>query len=1011
MVATPLGTVSELGTQFEVRLVAEGLRVRVREGEVALRRLGRTHTADAGVELTVTAAGVVHTAALPAFGAAWEWTQAIAPPFPLEGSSLSEFLAWVSRESGRRVAGSAMAAGEPARATVLHGSLAGLTPEESLAVVLPSCGLGFRLDDASIRIGRNRARGLAMRRCPGAAVALLLLAVAAWSAFGAARRADLPAPRYAGRPLAEALDELRSQGLDLVWSSALVRPEMRVAAEPRGGTPRAVLDEVLAPFALAVRAGPDGRLVIVAGAGEPSAGALAGTVRRADTGEPVAGAEIVLPEAGRRARSGRDGGYRIDRLPPGSYRVLARLPGFVVGEASAGEVVAGADGRVDFDLVPAPVTVDEIVVTPNRYAILGDDPAGREALGRARVEALPHLADDLFRVLPWLPGVAAGDLSAQIHVRGGEEDETLVELDGMRLYDPFHFKDFQSVFSLINAQAIGGVEFLSGGFPAQYGDRLSGVIDLTSATPGASRRTELGVSFTHLLATTEGSTRSGRAGWLVSARRGYLDLVLDLVGTAEAQLDPRYYDAFAKFETAAGARTRLAAEALASGDALHFALDTGEEQADAAYGDRYFWVSAQTAWSPRLVSSTLASVAEVDRDRRGTVTSSDVDAAVDDQRNFRALGVEQEWSLQPSARWLLRGGAEVRRLTASYDYASLAVAHDPLFPRGAAERRLELEPDGDADGAFASLRLRLSPTGPSSWAAAGTASPTPPTGRPARGPTPSGSRSPDTTLHFAWGRFAQSQGIDELQIEDGVDRYLPAQWSEHRVLGFEQDLGRGIHLAVTGYQKLLSHLRPRYENLFTPLNLLPEAEPDRVRVAPESGRAEGVEVAVRSLGAGPVSWSAAYTWSSASDRIDGRWVPRSWDQRHAVVANAEVRLGHAWRLAAGAVYHSGWPTTAVSAAVAAGPARAPALVYTVGERNAARNPYYQRLDLRAVRNLSVPRGELSLVLEVTNLLDRDNVCCVDEFIVHRRPDGSVSLERRDVGWLPRVPSFGVSWRF
>ena len=850
-----------------------------------------------------------------------------------------------------------------------------------------------------------------MRARPGATAAVVLLAAVAWSAFGGARRADLPALRYAGRPLAAALEELRSQGLDLVWSSALVQPEMRVAAEPRAGTPRAILDELLAPFALAVRAGPEGRLLIVTAAAEPSVGALAGTVHRADTGEPLAGAEVVLPEAGRRARSGRDGGYRIDRLPPGRYRVLAKLPGYVVGEVSTGEVVAGADGRVDFDLVPAPVTVDEIVVTPNRYAILGDDPAGREALGRSRVEALPHLADDLFRVLPWLAGVAAGDLSAQIHVRGGEEDETLVELDGMRLYDPFHFKDFQSVFSLINAQAIGAVEFLSGGFPAQYGDRLSGVIDLTSATPGEARRSELGVSFTHLLATTEGTTRSGRAGWLVSARRGYLDLVLDLVGTAEAQLDPRYYDVFAKFETVAGARTRLAAEALASGDALHFALDTGEEQADAAYGDRYLWLNVQTAWSPRLVSSTLASVAEVDRDRRGTVTSSDVDAAVDDRRSFRALGVEQEWTLEPSARWLLRGGAEVRRLTASYDYASHAVAHDPLFPGGVAERLLDLEPDGDADGAFASLRLRLSP----SWTVelGGRWDRQSYTADRQTSPRANAVWQPlaHTTLHFAWGRFAQSQGIDELQIEDGIDRYLPAQWSEHRVVGVEQDLGLGIHLAVTGYQKLLSDLRPRYENLFTPLNLLPEAEPDRVRVAPESGRGDGVEIALRSLGAGPVSWSAAYTRSSASDRIDGRKVPRSWDQRHAVVVNAEVRLGHAWRLAAGAVYHSGWPTTAVSAAVATGTGGGGRFVYTVGERNAARNPDYQRLDVRAVRNLAVRRGELSLVFEVTNLLDRDNVCCVDEFIVRPQPDGSVRLERRDVGWLPRVPSFGVSWRF
>ena len=105
-----------------------------------------------------TPEGEAHTAALPAYGAAWEWTQAIAPPFPLEGGSLGEFLAWVSRESGRRIAGPAVATGEAARATVLHGSLAGLTPEESLAAVLPSCGLGFRLDGATIRIAPEGGR-------------------------------------------------------------------------------------------------------------------------------------------------------------------------------------------------------------------------------------------------------------------------------------------------------------------------------------------------------------------------------------------------------------------------------------------------------------------------------------------------------------------------------------------------------------------------------------------------------------------------------------------------------------------------------------------------------------------------------------------------------------------------------------------------------------------------------------------------------------------------------------
>lgn len=150
-VATPLGAVREVGTQFEVRLLpattarsalGPALRVRVREGAVLVLAATEQLAARAGSELTVLGDGRARRAAAPAHGATWEWVQRTAPPLAIDGATLATFLEWTARETGLewRLAGAppGAAPGE----IVLHGSIAGLTPEEALAVVLP--GAGFR---------------------------------------------------------------------------------------------------------------------------------------------------------------------------------------------------------------------------------------------------------------------------------------------------------------------------------------------------------------------------------------------------------------------------------------------------------------------------------------------------------------------------------------------------------------------------------------------------------------------------------------------------------------------------------------------------------------------------------------------------------------------------------------------------------------------------------------------------------------------------------------------------
>lgn len=160
VVQTPLGTVRHLGTQFEVRLLGggggegspDGLRVSVREGRVLVERGGVVTEAGAGSELTLRADGSIARSATSAEGPAWSWTQQVVPEYSIEGRTLASYLEWVSRETGLtfRFADTEL---EPlAQRTVLHGTIAGLAPEESLGVVLPGCGLVHIREAAHFRI-------------------------------------------------------------------------------------------------------------------------------------------------------------------------------------------------------------------------------------------------------------------------------------------------------------------------------------------------------------------------------------------------------------------------------------------------------------------------------------------------------------------------------------------------------------------------------------------------------------------------------------------------------------------------------------------------------------------------------------------------------------------------------------------------------------------------------------------------------------------------------------------
>ncbi len=566
--------------------------------------------------------------------------------------------------------------------------------------------------------------------------------------------------------------------------------------------------------------------------------------------------------------------------------------------------------------------------------------------------------------------------------------------------------------SIIDADAVDGLEFMSGGYPAQYGNRMSGVVDIHSANPTANRLS-FAVSTTNISLLSEGQFSDGAAQWVVAARRTDLETVIGWVDPDNG-LEPNFSDLFGKFALHLGNDTVLSASLLLARDEARYVEENGhvEEFLETAVNMRYGWISLKTAWSSRLYSDTILSAGRTERERSGWIDYSYQAGVVDDRRDFDVLALRQDWSLAVPDRHALAWGFDLRRGKATYDYSSFNMIRDPIMTGGETEvtvRDYLLFPEGDTYGLYATDRIRLldrvvvevglrwdrqtyidgdqlSPRVSALWEV--------------------GRRS---NLRAAWGLYSQAQQLNELQVTDGVTTFFPAQQAEHRLLSFEHTWPGKLSLRVELYQKLFTDVMSRWENLLNPIEILPELEADRVLVDPERARAQGFEVALGRDGGKRWSWWASYANARAEDFIDGDWVPRAWDQRHTVSFDVNFRPSAGWNFNLGGVYHSGWPTTAVLAEWTTGPQGEPAIHVYPGPRNQERLEYYLRLDVRASRDFRLRRGTLSLYLEVMNLLNRENLARPESFWIYANPDGSLGVGNDWEAFVPIIPSLGIRW--
>jgi outer membrane receptor for ferrienterochelin and colicin len=803
--------------------------------------------------------------------------------------------------------------------------------------------------------------------------------------------------------------DLRARGLKIVFTTEVVLPEMMVESEPLATEPRLILDELLEPHGLSAREGIRGTIVIVRRADGDELASIAGSVLSRWEETPVAGAVIRVVESGAVATSAADGSFVIEEHETGSFTLAAGRSGFAIARIEEVELQSGRRTEIAITLSPAPFTQEDMEITPSRISLLRAEPRAMFDLSRDRIRSLPHLGDDIFRALSVLPGIAGNDVSAQFNVRGSRRDETQILLDGQELYEAYHLKDFDSALSFVAASNLSSVDLSTGGYAAEYGDRMAGVLDMRTVTPSGKPTGRVSAAVLNIQAGGSGGLAGERGNWLFDVRRGTIDLARNLLGNEH----PQYSDAYAKLEYQLDDRNSLRFNMLYSDDRFRFSevLEEESKSTRTDYSSAYFWLTHGLALGERIFVETALSRSSLDQDRRGVAFEEDVEFDIRDRRESEILALRQGWHFRASERQLLKWGFELRRFDTEYDYAGSFVFDNPLAAirgdPGEGETLFSAEFSEKHGSVYLSDRIRiaepltleiglrhdshslndesyLSPRFNCAWV-------------PGR----------NSVIRFAYGLFHQSQRPYELQVEDGETEFHPTERSEHWIAGFERIFDGGLAFRAELYQRMVRNPRPRYENLYEVLNTFPEVEPDRVRIAPDRSAAEGIELFLQGNAGKRLAWWINYALARTEDEFGELEAPRGIDQRHTLNIDLDYRILKQWRLNLAWRYHSGWPTTPLSLEEEIDEFGETIYVPVLGPLNSERLSDYHRMDVRASREFPLKGGRLTLFIDIQNLYDRQNIAGFDTEIDEE--EGTIFSETEY--WAGILPSAGITYEF
>ena len=757
-------------------------------------------------------------------------------------------------------------------------------------------------------------------------------------------------------------------------------------------------------------------LVLVAGSygqAQRPLGAVKGQLLDAETKLPLIGATVLLAPSERGTTTDLDGHFAFEGVPVGAYTVRFSYIGYAPLVKTDVVVRSQRSTVVQAELQPAVIETDAVTVTAGYFTETDRQPVSVIGLGYEEIRRTPGAGGDVSRILSGLPAIAnVDDMRNSLVVRGGSPIENSFFVDNVEIPNINHFPTQGSSggpIGLLNVDFINDVTFYAGGFSAAYGDRLSSVMDISFREGNREAvDTQLDLNFAGAGFVSEGPLGGRKGSWLVSARRSYLDFLINNFFQDEAGAAlPTYSDYQAKLVYDLSPKHRITALGILGTDKSVIEQDDALEEQENVFGDwrnttNTVGVNWRALWGTKGFSNTAVSHTFT-RYRVGVSETTTGDAIFDNrslEQVFRLRNVNY-YRVNPAHRFEF--GVEAKLFSAAYDNAYAAYT-DPLGQPTPALHvddtittarlggfvsyiwrpvaRLTLTHGFRLDHDAYTANTHVSPRYAVAY-----------------------QLTSRTTLNAAAGLYYQHLPLVLLAQQD-ANKDLKDPSASHLVVGVQHLLNDNTRLTMEVYNKAYHHfpLDPSQPSLFIIDQLYYQANTflSHERLT-DTGRADtrGVEVMIQKKLARKLYGllSGAYFRSRYRDH-DGQWRRRVFDNRYLFTVEGGYKPSHKQEFSLRWIYAGGAPYTPfdVAASEALGQG-----VFDAGRVNAARLPAYHSLNLRYDRRFHFKRSTLIAYLSLWNAYGRRNVATYTWNEIDNAP--------RAVEQWSTLPIFGLEFEF
>ena len=272
---------------------------------------------------------------------------------------------------------------------------------------------------------------------------------------------------------------------------------------------------------------------------------LKGTVFDAINSEPLIGARVDLPQSRKTAAADTDGRFNAGVVDGNIIQVDVGYIGYEPNHYIIGFSKFGTERELSAKLLPESKELQSVTIVADRVdENVVANITGVESLSITTMKALPAFMGEIdpIRSLTTLPGVSTvGELASGFNVRGGESGQNLIMQDGAIIYNPSHLFGF---FSAFNPDMVNNVTLYKGGGPANFGSRISSVLDVSLRNGDASKHTisgGLGLISSRL--TAEGPIVRDRSSYLIGGRISYANWLVHATDNISLQSSAgNFYD-------------------------------------------------------------------------------------------------------------------------------------------------------------------------------------------------------------------------------------------------------------------------------------------------------------------------------------------------------------------------------------------------------------------------------------------------------------------------------------